>query len=1401
MASFEALVVVTHGGKAKRMAVAAGEVVSVTSWKAKDKLCTAATVDGRQGQVATDGVRALRDVRVARAKYGFTAKKDDQVGFHEGDTLFICAPPKNAKKDDNWTWALVAPSAAFGRFPTSYATTAVADDDDDRRIAAVRTALAAAFPDSGGSGDGGRGGGGSGGGVSKSARGGSNTPRSAASASTSGGGGSSSSSSSGGGLNSLLRVKKKGAFLSPRNSGTSRTKSAPMRRGDGGDGGGGSGSVRRSGGDGNERTDSGRSSREGGGYDDEVEEEEEEEEDVPQFVPPEAQEPVFGVPLGIVEKRIQALFAQQWQGNELARPQAAYAIVDLTIAFLDEHGGDVDDLFITAAPRASLSGFKAMFDTGQGKFPPNTDPHVVANLLLEWLRTLPEALLTSELVPKFLSCTTGTHVREALVAMPMINKLVLSRVMLFVSRHVARASVRDATYGKRTIDVFRPILFGPRFPFSTDQIRSADMVLKALVQRAAVLFATNDTCPRLRWESKELMKDAIQRTQQAQLDAKIAGQRRAAEAARAAKAKEEEEERAMAAELKEEEEKAQRRRAGGGGSQDDSTSESVSGGANANTLRRSRRLTRTRSRSSIRSEGSGGGEGSAAGDSASGGGVGGSGSPRRARRRSVRADLMGGSGDGDDASESGSEGKPTHVRRRSGETMQAAAVATTPLAASSKISNSPPGAMGDDDTAAVVLSDSSSDDGVAGGGGGGGVVGAGGDVDDEMAAPPMFDGDDDSSGSDDDDGGAGGGSSSAKPPPPPPPPAPLDPASLRQHRRRDHETLKGELSTQLNMWMRRQQSRGGDASAAAAVAAAIAALDGDGGGDSGAVAAQARKELAEAQAAARQEKLQLLADIEKMQNQFEAMKAEFAKERDAHAANLARMRATAEEEAAERDRKHQEEDQRRARERAQIERLRADELRAADRRKADMKKEVAAARDELLRVRAEHREHIDEVERKSNQEWQRRLDAKQRQLDEQRAAADEAKSIVKTLEARLDELANASGHEVDKVFRNVNARKIENLEQRAGALAALLEAARRERDAAVDEAAEARRAAEAAERARDALRADVDAQRGHVQRAREELKSEREKRWKLDEQCAALNVEVSDLRWYFLSDAEREKAEKPKKDAAFIMHERSRKEISDELALLRTRYSPSTATTTTTAATATPTAASIRGMGLEQLQAALVAALEALPPEQREGHALALGSFMAAMEMLSYTLRTKLICALAVTRARAGAELVRELIAIAEWMVEKDRISPLDALDAPEVVIERLLRQEAAAAAGGPAALAAFDFNKRLLDSLVAARRRRTGKDESVALFEIVGQAMMSAGGSSYDDIDSSGGGARKLTSLRGDDNVADDLLTSVSSEELPLPTPPTAGAASSTPPARASSSSRMMAVVAELSD
>ncbi|XP_035220527.1 ralA-binding protein 1-like [Stegodyphus dumicola] len=138
------------------------------------------------------------------------------------------------------------------------------------------------------------------------------------------------------------------------------------------------------------------------------------------------EKPIFGVPLQVAVER-----SKSHDGIELP------VVVRECIDYIEEHGLACEGIYRISGLKSKIGQLKAQYNKGEKVYLYEHEPHVVANLLKQFLRDLPEPVLTFELKPKFEEAAALKNERKKvetleklLNELPNCNRLLLSWIFV-----------------------------------------------------------------------------------------------------------------------------------------------------------------------------------------------------------------------------------------------------------------------------------------------------------------------------------------------------------------------------------------------------------------------------------------------------------------------------------------------------------------------------------------------------------------------------------------------------------------------------------------------------------------------------------------------------------------------------------------------------------------------------------------------------------------------------------------------------------------------------------------------------------------------------------------------------------------------------------------------------------
>lgn len=118
------------------------------------------------------------------------------------------------------------------------------------------------------------------------------------------------------------------------------------------------------------------------------------------------------------------------------------------IDFLEENGLEQEGIYRLSGMKSKIEELKSTYDKGEGVDLSSCDANVVASLLKQYLRELPDSLLTSRLQDRFEQVTRYSNsleqvmvMKEVIAELPPHNRLMLGWLMVHMSHIVENVSV------------------------------------------------------------------------------------------------------------------------------------------------------------------------------------------------------------------------------------------------------------------------------------------------------------------------------------------------------------------------------------------------------------------------------------------------------------------------------------------------------------------------------------------------------------------------------------------------------------------------------------------------------------------------------------------------------------------------------------------------------------------------------------------------------------------------------------------------------------------------------------------------------------------------------------------------------------------------------------------------
>ncbi|XP_015916544.1 ralA-binding protein 1-A isoform X2 [Parasteatoda tepidariorum] len=138
------------------------------------------------------------------------------------------------------------------------------------------------------------------------------------------------------------------------------------------------------------------------------------------------EKPIFGIPLHVAVERNKTR-----DGVELP------VIIRECIDYIEEHGLACEGIYRISGLKSKVRQLKDQYNRGEKVYMYEHEPHVVASLVKQYLRNLPEPILTSELAPKFEEAAALKNgplkvesLRKLLLQLPTCNQHLISWIVI-----------------------------------------------------------------------------------------------------------------------------------------------------------------------------------------------------------------------------------------------------------------------------------------------------------------------------------------------------------------------------------------------------------------------------------------------------------------------------------------------------------------------------------------------------------------------------------------------------------------------------------------------------------------------------------------------------------------------------------------------------------------------------------------------------------------------------------------------------------------------------------------------------------------------------------------------------------------------------------------------------------
>ncbi|XP_052802767.1 ralA-binding protein 1-like isoform X2 [Mya arenaria] len=153
--------------------------------------------------------------------------------------------------------------------------------------------------------------------------------------------------------------------------------------------------------------------------------------------PPQAEvieKPVFGVPLSVSLER-----SRSHDGIQLP------AIFRECVDYIEEHGLRCEGIYRISGVKSKVQHLKDQYNRGEEVYLEEHEPNIVAGVLKQFLRELPEPVLTTALIPKFEEASTIRNERRRIESflhligeLPECNRLLLSWMIVHMTHVIER---------------------------------------------------------------------------------------------------------------------------------------------------------------------------------------------------------------------------------------------------------------------------------------------------------------------------------------------------------------------------------------------------------------------------------------------------------------------------------------------------------------------------------------------------------------------------------------------------------------------------------------------------------------------------------------------------------------------------------------------------------------------------------------------------------------------------------------------------------------------------------------------------------------------------------------------------------------------------------------------------
>ncbi|KAH0790902.1 RhoGAP domain containing protein [Histomonas meleagridis] len=133
------------------------------------------------------------------------------------------------------------------------------------------------------------------------------------------------------------------------------------------------------------------------------------------------------------------VFVQPLVELAVTNSKAIPPFLETSFRFLIDKGLDTKGIFRVSGLDIEINKFQSIIDaTGDIVYPPDTTPFVVANLITRFIRLIPNHLMIDKYADSWSKVSTPEEAQKLFLALPLINKAVLARIIGFfvlVTRH------------------------------------------------------------------------------------------------------------------------------------------------------------------------------------------------------------------------------------------------------------------------------------------------------------------------------------------------------------------------------------------------------------------------------------------------------------------------------------------------------------------------------------------------------------------------------------------------------------------------------------------------------------------------------------------------------------------------------------------------------------------------------------------------------------------------------------------------------------------------------------------------------------------------------------------------------------------------------------------------------